>query len=93
VECSRSDLNNLEAEYVLKFTPRLNKDFPSCNRFVSAGALKLRGLGRFKFKSYIAATSHYRYRFLDYTYYNLKALALDQVFLDLLASEGISHWW
>jgi len=89
IECKKADLNNMEAEYILKFKPVLNKGFPCCDRFVSSNALRSKGLGKIKFKNYVAKSSHARYSFFDYIYYDLQELMADQAFLDLIDKEGV----
>ena len=91
VECDKSDLGDTEAEYILRFKPVLNKGFPACGRFISYGKLKARGIGKIKFRNYVAKSSHVQHMFFDYVYYDLRELMSDQAFLDLIAHEGVRN--
>ncbi len=90
IECISSELTNLEIECILKFRPSFNKNIPECKRFTTAHALKRKGLGRVSFKKYLASTSCTHYVFNSAVYYDLQELKADQVFVELLETEGVS---
>jgi len=90
IECSESELNNLEAMYILKFVPQYNKVVPAGDRFVTSLWLKARGLGRFKFNRYVAMRGATVYPFGSLRYYDLQELLSDTNFSSLLQSEGVA---